>query len=54
MKTKTLAIVVVSSLIFAIANSESFAQSNGVYVALSGGPMAQSINLTPACIPILG
>ena len=35
MKTKTLAIVVVSSLIFAIANSESFAQSNGVYVALS-------------------
>ena len=38
MKIKTLlAIVLILSLIFAVATVESFAQSNGVYVALSGG-----------------
>jgi hypothetical protein len=38
MKIKTLlAIVLILSLIFAVATFESFAQSNPVYVALSGG-----------------
>src|SRR6266498_5799440 len=38
MKIKILlSIVLILSLIFAVATVESFAQSNGVYVALSGG-----------------